>query len=116
MSPQSLTEDASLRPYEAIAEHAELELEFAGRGEVDRVAEMAAQWEQLVAGLPDTPPAAAAPMIERARLMHERTRIDLIRLRDALLADLAATRQASRAASGYAGTLPGGLTHIDRSA
>ncbi len=55
-------------------------------------------------------------MIERARLMHERTRIDLIRLRDALLAELAATKQASRAASGYAGTLPSGLKHINRSA
>ena len=46
-------------------------------------------------------------MIERARLMHERARIDLIRLRDALLADLACHRRASRAASGYAGTPPG---------
>ena len=116
MSSQGLAPDASLRRYEAIAEHAELELEFAGRGEVERVAEMAARWEELVAGLPETPPPAAAPLIERARLMHERTQIDLIRLRDALLADLAATKQASRAASGYAGTLPGGLTHIDRSA
>jgi len=116
VSSQGLAPDASLRRYEAIAEHAELELEFAGRGEVERVAEMAARWEELVAGLPETPPPAAAPLIERARLMHERTQIDLIRLRDALLADLAATKQASRAASGYAGTLPGGLTHIDRSA
>ena len=53
--PQGPAADASLRPYEAIAEHAELELELAGRGEVDGVAELAGRWEQLVAGLPRDP-------------------------------------------------------------
>ncbi len=52
MSTQMPAQDISLRRYEAIAEHAELELELAGRGEVDGVAEMAARWEELVAGLP----------------------------------------------------------------
>ena len=100
--------DGSLRGYEAICEHAELELELAGRGEVDQLAEMSVRWEELIACLPPEPPAAAAPLLERARMLHERTRIDLLRLREALIAELTETRRAVRAASGYAGAQPAG--------
>lgn len=108
--------DGSLRGYEAICEHAELELELAGRGELEELAQMSARWEQLTAGLPSDPPAAAAPLLERARMLHERTRIDLLRLRESLLAELAESRRASRAASGYAGTQPAGGPQLDTSA
>ena len=106
----------SLRGYEAICEHAELELELAGKGEVEELAEMSLRWEQLIAGLPAEPPAAAAPLLERARMLHERTRIDLLRLRESLLADLTETRRAARAASGYAGVQPAGGPQLDLSA
>jgi hypothetical protein len=94
-----------LRRYRAIHEHAELELELAGRGELDRLVELGERWDALIAGLPACPPAAAGPLLQRARLIHERTRIELVRLRESLLVDVAASTRAKRAADGYAGQL-----------
>ena len=105
MSAAGLAADASLLPYEALFEHVELELELAGRGEIEALAAMAGRWQGLLAELPATPPAAAAGLLERAKLVHERTRIELIRLRDGVVADLSTTKQARRAANGYAGQL-----------
>lgn len=93
-----------LAPYEAIAAHAELELELAGHGRVSELDGLAARWDELLAALPARPPAAAAPVLARARLVHERTRIELLRLRDGLLGELASAAQAKRTADGYAGT------------
>lgn len=90
-----------LGPYRAILEHAELELAHAGRGEIDELAALGARWEQLVAELPHTPPAAAGKLLECAALMHERTRVELIRLREAVLAEHSAASHAKRAAAGY---------------
>lgn len=101
--------------YAALLEHAEIELELAGRGEIDALSAMSARWEELTHGLPEQPPRQAASLIERALLIHERTRIELIRLREALLADFAASGRAKRAADGYAGTLPP-RPRLDRSA
>lgn len=114
--PAPSPDGSALLRYEAIGEHAELELELAGRGEVTLLAELSARWDELVAGLPEQPPAAAAPLLERALMIHERTRIDLIRLKESLLGAIAETRRASRAASGYAGTLPHARPRVDRSA
>lgn len=105
----------ALGRYEAIHEHAELELELAGRGEIERLAALGARWDELVAGLPAQPPAAAATLLEQARLMHERTHIELIRLREALLSDLSTSTRARRAADGYAGQLRR-RPRLDRSA
>jgi hypothetical protein len=105
----------SLAPYEAIYAHAELELELAGRGEMESLTALGARWEELVAGLPARPPAAAGPLLERARLIHERTRIELVRLRDSLLADLNTAARARRTADGYAGQLRA-RPRVDRSA
>ncbi len=91
--------------YAALLEHAEIELELAGRGEVDALAALGERWDELVAGLPARAPDGAAALLERALLMHERTRIELIRLREAMLADFATSSSAQRAADGYAGTL-----------
>jgi hypothetical protein len=92
-----------LRRYEAIAAHAELELELAGNGRLTELAGLAARWEDLIAGLPERPPAEAVPVLERARLIHDRTRIELLRVRDGLLGDLAGAARAKRTANGYAG-------------
>jgi hypothetical protein len=94
---------SELAPYEAIAAHAELELDLAGRGRMTELEGLTARWDELLAALPERPPAAAAPVLARARLIHERTRIELLRLRDALLSDLAGAAQAKRTADGYAG-------------
>ncbi|HEX4115530.1 MAG TPA: hypothetical protein VHY18_06620 [Solirubrobacteraceae bacterium] len=105
----------SLQPYEAIHEHAELELELVGRGEIERLGALPDRWEQLTRNLPARPPAAAAPLLRAARLIHERTRIELIRLRESLLAEIGTNARGRRAADGYAGQLPR-RSRLDRSA
>lgn len=95
--------DPLLARYEAIVEHAELELELAGRGEMTGLRTLGERWEELIAGLPPRPPARAAQLLERAQLLHERTRIELLRLREALLGDVANARRARRTAEGYGG-------------
>jgi hypothetical protein len=104
----------TLAPYEAIIAHAELELELAGHGEIERLASLEQQWEQLIAGLPASPPRAAGPIIERARLIHERTRIELLRLRDSLLCDVTTASTAKRTAAGYGGGAPAPAPRLDR--
>jgi hypothetical protein len=110
-----LAEEVSLGPYEALNEHAELELELAGRGELERLTALRVRWEELIRELPSRPPVAVAPLLERAQLIHRRTRIELLRLREALLEEIARTAQARRAADGYAGQLHR-RTRLDRSA
>jgi hypothetical protein len=95
--------------------HAELELELAGRGELEQLIELGELWEDLVAGLPEEPPIEAASLLVRAKLMHERTRIELIRLRESLLAEVSVTGKAQRAADGYAPKLSRPL-HLSRTA
>jgi hypothetical protein len=105
----------ALDRYEAIHAHAELELELAGAGEIDRLVSLNGRWEELIEGLPTQPPLAAAALLHRARLIHERTHIELERLRETLLADFAATTRSKRAADGYAGQLRR-RPRLDRSA
>jgi hypothetical protein len=105
-----------LAPYEAIIAHAELELELAGHGDIDRLASLEGRWEQLVAELPDRPPRAAGPVLERARLLHERTRIELIRLRESLLCDVTTASTAKRTAAGYGGGAQASSPRLDRRA
>jgi hypothetical protein len=52
--------------YDALAEIAERELELIARGAVDRLPELHAQRDAVLASLPDTPPQAAKPALERA--------------------------------------------------
>jgi hypothetical protein len=107
--------EAPLSRYEAIHEHAELELRLAGEGDIDRLTELASGWARLTDGLPARPPAAAATLLQRAQLVHERTHIELIRLRESLLGEIATTTRARRVADGYAGQLPR-RTRLDRTA
>ncbi|MGO9321044.1 MAG: hypothetical protein ACLQBY_09620 [Solirubrobacteraceae bacterium] len=107
--------DPALGRYEAIYEHAELELELAGRGEIEHLAALGAHWDELIAGLPARPPQAAAELLERASLVHERTRVELNRLRETLLSEVSTTTRARRASDGYAGQLRR-RPRLDRSA
>lgn len=115
MSTQAGASAAELGAYQALIEHAERELAHAGRGEIDELTALSSSWEALVAELPRTPPQAAAGLLERAALMHERTRIELIRLREALVGEHTAATRARRAAAGYAGE-HGRPQRLDRSA
>jgi hypothetical protein len=114
-TPSAAVAPSTLHSYEAIHEHAELELELAGRADLERLGELRGRWDELVAGLPAQPPQEAAGLLERARLIHERTSIELIRLRDVLLSELETTTRARRTADGYAGQLRRG-PRLDRSA
>jgi hypothetical protein len=104
-SPPAAGPEPALGRYQALYEHAELELELAGRGELAGLTAMGARWDELIAGLPATPPAAAAELLERAQLIHERTRVELERLREALLSELSTATRARRTTEGYAGHL-----------
>jgi len=103
-------------PYEALLEHAELELQLASRGEIDGLLALERRWSELVAELPAAPPRDAAGALARARLLHERTRAELLRLRDSLLGEFAAAGAAKRAAGGYGGATPAAAPRVDRSA
>ena len=104
-APELEAARAAIEPYRAVLAHAELELELAGRGELDALSALASRWEELTSTLPERPPAAAASLLQRATLIHERTRIELLRLREDVLRDLATTSRARRTAGGYAGQL-----------
>lgn len=104
-----------LRRYEAIHEHAELELELVGRGDLERLLALGERWEELTGDLPPRPPAGAAQLLRAARMIHERTRVELIRLREALLADVSTSTRARRTAEGYAGQVAH-RPRLDRSA
>ncbi len=105
----------STDPYAALLAHAEHELELAGRGELARLTQLAERWEGLVAACPETPPRGAADLLTRATLIHERTRVELLRMRAELLAELGAVRTARAAARGY-GLQAGPTLRLERSA
>jgi len=117
VSSSELHADAEslLHRYEAIHAHAELELELAGRGEIERLSELSGRWEELTENLPSQPPLAAAALLQRARMIHERTRIELERLRGVVLEEMGDIKRARRAAGGYAGQLTR-RPRLDRSA
>ena len=106
---------ASPTPYERIAESYERELELVGEGRLDEVGELAADRDALNATLPATPPASARPALERAQLISKRVMIEIVRCRDAVVAELGRVAQADRTARGYAPKRPRRL-HIDASA
>jgi len=104
-------------PYQALVAHAELELELAVRGQLSELAALGERFQELVAALPAHPPADAAALLAKARLIHERTRVELVCMREALLRDVAGAAQAKRTAAGYAGALARtSATALDRSA
>ena len=102
-------------PYERLADSFELELELVGAGRLDEVAQLTADREALISTLPATPPASARPALERAALMSKRVMIEIIRRRDAIVADLGRVAQADRTARGYLPNRQRRL-HIDASA
>ncbi|HEX4467614.1 MAG TPA: hypothetical protein VH025_10540 [Solirubrobacteraceae bacterium] len=102
-------------PYAALLAHAERELELAGGGELEPLEALAPSWAALVAALPQQPPAAARPTLERALLVHERTRIELIRMQQRIVGEISAVGTARRAGDRY-GETPGRGRRVDRSA
>jgi hypothetical protein len=101
--------------YERLADSFELELELVGEGRLEELAQLTADREALISTLPATPPASARPALERAALMSERVMIEIIRRRDAIVAELGHVAQADRTARGYLPKRQRRL-HIDASA
>jgi len=88
-------------PYERLLALANEELEHAGRGEYDRLADLYRRRAAIIAGLPARPPASAIPTLQRTALIQERVTIELMRGREEKLFLLRRIVQARRAARGY---------------
>lgn len=88
-------------PYEALARMIERELELICSRDYDAMDALKAERDALIASLPQTPPAAARPALQRAALMNKRLEIEILRLRDALLLDAANVERVGRTARGY---------------
>jgi hypothetical protein len=108
--------DPAVRPYEDLCEHAELELELVGRGEVTRLAALGARWREIAGALPPVAPPGAEELLKRTRVLHERSRAQLLALREATMEELAIAARARRTADGYAGPLRRRSPRVDRSA
>jgi hypothetical protein len=62
-----------MSPYDALADIAQRELDLVNAGDVERLPELHAARDAVVAALPDTPPPAARPALERAAQLQSRT-------------------------------------------
>jgi hypothetical protein len=101
-------------PYEALLAHVELELELAGRGDLDGLAALAPRWRELAESVASTPSSAGGETLARARLIHERTHVELLRNREGVLRELADVRRSRSAARAYG--RPAGHGAVQRSA
>lgn len=93
---------ATAAPYEWLARSLERELEFVGAGRFDEVAKLQAERAELIASLPEVPPAAARPALQRAALLSKCVEMEIIRRSEALLLELAQVEVVRRTARGYA--------------
>lgn len=94
--------DPAAPAYERLAALIERQLQLAGERRLDELEAVARAAARLQESLPATPPAAARPSLERCARLHRRLEIELLRVREALLLELAQLHRAQRAADGYA--------------
>jgi hypothetical protein len=89
------------QPYETLARSIERELELIGEGSLGELNALYAERAALLEGLPAIPPDAARPALQRAALMNKRLEIEILRRREALLAETARVERVERTARGY---------------
>jgi hypothetical protein len=89
-------------PYEALAELIERELELLGESRLEELAQLKLARTELVQSMPAKPPAAAREALERCVLLQQRVRIEILRVREAVLLELVQLERARRTAEGYA--------------
>jgi hypothetical protein len=89
-------------PYETLARNLERELELIGDGSLDELATIQAERAALLESLPAVPPADAGPALQRAALMNKRVEIEILRRREALIAETVNVERVERTARGYA--------------
>ena len=95
-------------PYERLADLIECELQLVGERRFDDLQEVTRLRLGLQDSLPAAPPAQAREALERCALLHKRVEIELLRVRETLLLELAQVGRAQRAAAGYAPRRDGG--------
>jgi hypothetical protein len=96
----------ALAPYEALVRIAERELELAGEGRYDELAQLSRQRAAVMRALPKPAPALARDPLERALALQRRVSIELLRRREQVLLSLRRVEISKRAASGYARAMP----------
>jgi hypothetical protein len=89
-------------PYEALADIAERELELVSAGALDRLPELRAERDELVAKLPGTPPATARAALERTAALQARVTAVLEERLGQTGADLRRLTRGRTAVRGYA--------------
>jgi hypothetical protein len=92
---------SSAAAYETLARNLERELELIGEGAFDELEALYADRAALLESLPAVAPAEARPALQRAALMNKRVEIEILRRREALLADAATIERVERTARGY---------------
>jgi hypothetical protein len=93
--------DPAAAPYEALAELSERELELLGEGRLEELADLWRVRDALIETLPETPPASAGAALERCALMHKRVQVEIVRVQEDVLRELAKVRRAQRMAHAY---------------
>lgn len=88
-------------PYERLLALGICQLELARDGRLDELAVCQAARAELMSTLPTSPPAAAAPALERCRVIEAHLEVELRRAREATIDALRDLRRAQRAAEGY---------------
>jgi hypothetical protein len=106
---------AETAPYEALARMIERELDLAGNGDYEALAELKSERDALIATLPESPPASARPALQRAALMNKRVQIEIVRMREALMLEFANVERVGRTARGYSPPREP-LRHVEASA
>ncbi len=89
-------------PYETLAGIVERELALVADRDFDGLAELTRERAALQRTLPATPPATARATLQRCLLLSQRGAVELSRVREAILIELAQVRHGQRAAAGYA--------------
>jgi hypothetical protein len=92
---------SSAQAYETLARSLERELELIGKRAFDELETLYAERAALLESLPPVAPADARPALQRAALMNKRVEIEIVRCREALLADAATIERVERTARGY---------------
>jgi hypothetical protein len=95
----AVTDDAA--PYEAIVRLAERELELAGEGRYDEIAQLARERAQLLAALPAAPPSIAREALERALEVQRRVTVELLHRHEEVLLGLRRIELSRRTAREY---------------
>jgi hypothetical protein len=90
-----------LAAYEQLVELIEQELELAGLGRFDELADGGAERAALMANLPAVPPPGAHTPLERAALLQQRLTVELLRARETLLRALSDVERGRRTVRGY---------------